>query len=322
MSERQKTVQSHNQHILHVKDSNERTATISKILNFSCVDGPGNRLVIFLQGCNYQCKSCHNPQTIDMCNHCGDCVETCPTGALKLVSIIENKQSKPAPNNPQKVKWDASLCSHCDNCLAVCPKQSSPKTQQYTVAEMLDVIRNNLFFISGITVTGGEATLQSGFIQGLFSAIKSSSNLQHLTCMIDSNGSLRTTSWAKLLPFTDGVMIDLKAWQEETHLWLTGRQHHRVLQSIELLAQHNKLYEVRLLHIPGKTDFDAEVDELASYLTQLPKDTRIKLNAFQHHGVTGEALTWETCQESDITYLANQLTERNVTNIVVPSVYL
>ncbi|MGF1876509.1 YjjW family glycine radical enzyme activase [Photobacterium frigidiphilum] len=308
MSERQKTVQSHNQHILHVKDSNERTATVSKILNFSCVDGPGNRLVIFLQGCNYHCKNCHNPQTIDMCNHCGDCVATCPTNALSFIF--------------SKVIWDASLCSHCDNCLAVCPKQSSPKTQQYTVIEMLDVIRSNLFFISGITVTGGEATLQLGFIQGLFSAIKSSSDLQHLTCMIDSNGSLRTTSWAKLLPFTDGVMIDLKAWQEETHLWLTGRQHHRVFQSIDLLAQHNKLYEVRLLHIPGQTDFDAEVDELASYLTQLPKDTRIKLNAFQHHGVTGEALTWETCQESDITHLANQLIERNVTNIVMPSVYL
>ncbi|MGF1886280.1 YjjW family glycine radical enzyme activase [Photobacterium profundum] len=318
MSERQKTLQSHNRRIPDAEDSiaatstatrlNVRTATVSKILNFSCVDGPGNRLVIFLQGCNYQCKSCHNPQTIDMCNHCGDCVETCPTNALTLIS--------------SKVIWEASLCSHCDNCLAVCPKQSSPKTQQYTVAEMLDVIRNNLFFISGITVTGGEATLQLGFIKGLFSAIKSSSDLQHLTCMIDSNGSLRTTSWAKLLPFTDGVMIDLKAWQEETHLWLTGRQHHRVFQSIELLVQHNKLYEVRLLHIPGKTDFDAEVDELASYLTQLPKDTRIKLNAFQHHGVTSEALTWETCQESDITHLANQLTERDVTNIVVPSVYL
>jgi pyruvate formate lyase activating enzyme len=318
MSERQKTLQSHNRHIPDVEDSiaatstatrlNVRTATVSKILNFSCVDGPGNRLVIFLQGCNYQCKSCHNPQTIDMCNHCGDCVATCPTNALALIS--------------SKVIWDASLCSHCDNCLAACPKQSSPKTQQYTVAEMLDVIRNNLFFISGITVTGGEATLQLGFIKDLFGAIKSSPDLQHLTCMIDSNGSLRTTSWTKLLPFTDGVMIDLKAWQEETHLWLTGRQHHRVFQSIELLAQHNKLYEVRLLHIPGKTDFDAEVDELASYLTQLPKHTRIKLNAFQHHGVTGEALTWETCQESDITHLANQLTERNVTNIVVPSVYL
>ncbi len=32
------------------------SATVSKILNYSCVDGPGNRMVLFLQGCNYRCK--------------------------------------------------------------------------------------------------------------------------------------------------------------------------------------------------------------------------------------------------------------------------
>lgn len=37
-------------------------ALINKIIPFSCVDGPGNRMVIFFQGCNFKCLYCHNPE--------------------------------------------------------------------------------------------------------------------------------------------------------------------------------------------------------------------------------------------------------------------
>jgi len=289
-----------------------KTASVSQIINFSCVDGPGSRLVVFLQGCNYNCKNCHNPHTIDMCDSCGDCIAHCPTQALSMVSI----------DVKDVIRWDSGLCSECDTCLAVCPKQSTPKTRDYSVAQMLEMIRKQAPFISGITVSGGEATLQLHFIINLFKSIKSSDELQHLSCMIDSNGSLNETGWQKLLPYIDGAMIDLKSWQQETHRYITGRDNHKVFRSLNLLSQHNKLYEVRLLQIPGVTDFESEIDALASFLTRLPSSTRIKLNAFQHHGVTGEALAWQTCPEDNIERLASQLTERGVKPLILPSVYI
>ncbi len=184
-----------------------------------------------------------------------------------------------------------TTCTECDACLTACNKQSTPKTQQLTVADTLILIRDNLFFINGITVTGGEATLQLPYIIALFKAIKSDPTLQHLSCMIDSNGSLSITGWQTVLPYLDGAMIDLKAWNNTTHRWLTARDNNRVLASINWLSQHQKLYEVRLLQIPGITDYEQYIDDIAAYLMTLDDSVRIKLNAFQHHGVTAANLS-------------------------------
>lgn len=233
----------------------DKQAIVSKILTFSCVDGPGNRLVIFLQGCNFDCITCHNPHTINHCDHCADCVAHCPTGALSL------EQSK--------VAWQPTSCIGCDKCIAICPHKSNPKMQRYSVEELLELINKHHLFLSGITISGGEATLQLGFIIALFKAIKATPQLAHLTCFIDSNGSLSAHGWEKLTPYIDGAMIDLKAWQATTHLWLTGRDNQRVIATMDQLATADKLHEVRLLYIPGKTDLMSEIEALASYLLNL-----------------------------------------------------
>ena len=78
------------------------------------------------------------------CNDCGDCIPHCPQQALSM-------------DDTGTVRWDADLCSQCDTCLSVCTFSASPKTLRYSVSELLDVVQDNTPFISGITLSGGEA---------------------------------------------------------------------------------------------------------------------------------------------------------------------
>ncbi len=288
-------------------DKGRRTATVSRWLPFSCVDGPGNRLVLFLQGCNFRCPGCHNPHTIGLCDHCGDCVPGCPSGALTLID--------------GRVRWQASLCTHCDRCLDACPRSASPKTHQMSVAEVLVLLRRYGPLLTGITVSGGEATTQLPFVTDLFTAIKAAPDLTHLSCLLDSNGSLGEAGWQRLLPVLDGAMIDLKGWRDSVHHALTGQGRERVLASLQLLARVGKLAELRLLHVPGRTDFidaDGKLEAgLVSFLQSLGP-VPIRLNGFRHHGVRGEALAWQEAAMDELDGLSNALKVKGFGPISLP----
>ena len=100
---------------------------INRILPFSYVDGPGNRTVVFFQGCNFKCIYCHNPETIRICTLCGICVKNCSSKALSITDGI--------------MSWDEKLCCSCDNCITVCPDNSDPRIAVLNVEQIIDKIK-------------------------------------------------------------------------------------------------------------------------------------------------------------------------------------
>ncbi|MDL2293144.1 YjjW family glycine radical enzyme activase [Ruminococcaceae bacterium OttesenSCG-928-D13] len=249
------------------------TAPVNKVIPLSTVDGPGARSAVFLQGCNIACAYCHNPETQRLCVNCGVCVPLCPAGAL---SFDEDK----------KVQWDPAKCVNCDRCIGACPHYASPKIRWMTAAGVMDTLAPNLPFIRGITVSGGECTLYPDFLRELFTLAKDAG----LTTLIDSNGMVPLASLPGLMAVTDGVMLDVKAWDPAVYKALTGAASNAaVKENLGTLAENGKLEELRVVVVPGCMDAEAVIAGIAQTLgPKLTARTRLKLIAFRPNGVRGE----------------------------------
>ena len=255
----------------------EASGLITDFIEFSAVDGPGNRFVVFTQGCNLDCVACHNPYTINPCIDCGDCVVSCPSGALSL-------------DIAGKVLWDADTCTGGDTCIDVCEYDSTPKARTLAVADVLTRLRPAAPFLTGVTVSGGEATQQAGFVRALFAAIKADPKLSRLTCFVDSNGDTDSGDWDNLADVMDAAMIDLKCLDDVIHRRITGSSNARVLDSIRLLASRRQLYEVRLLLLAGVNDADDLLAETGRWLASVDPRMRVKVIGYRHHGVRPSAI--------------------------------
>ena len=275
-------------------------ATVNKIIPFSSVDGPGNRTAVFLQGCNFDCKFCHNPETIHSCIHCGTCVPYCQPGALTIVD--------------GKVTYDITKCVLCDECFHHCPHGSSPRTRQMTAAEVMAEVKKNMPFIRGITVSGGECTLWRDFLVELLTLAKA----EGLGTLLDSNGTHDFAADPELMAVTDGVMLDVKAWTAEDHRTVTGMDNTMVLRNLRWLAENGKLPEVRTVVVPGLFDYERTIRETSSLLKELGcLDTRYKVICYRPMGVRQEYRTFESPSQELLERLAGIAESYGLTDVVI-----
>lgn len=272
---------------------------LNNVLPFSSVDGPGNRSVVFLQGCNLACVYCHNPYTIAVCTHCGDCVEPCPEDALHWVG--------------GKVTVDWSRCTRCAVCTDVCPVSSTPLAESVTSQELLDRLRRTAPFTSGVTISGGEATVQPKFLLEFTSALRADPDFIGKTVLIDSNGVTPREVWDRLAPTIDGVMLDLKAWTDEEHRRITGQGNEQVIASAHHLADLGLLTELRLVLVPGWNDASGSIEAMADWMA--PLGVPLKLIGVRHHGV--DAPTFPEAAAEDLEEAAAVFRAKGVTVRVV-----
>lgn len=245
-------------------------APVNRIIRFSNVDGPGNRMAIFFQGCNFDCLYCHNPETINLCNSCGSCLDICPTQSL-------------VKDTDGKVVWNKKTCINCDLCIKSCKNSSSPKVELSSVEDLLSEIKRVRPFIKGITVSGGECTLRYRFLTELFSQVKTL--YPELTCFVDTNGSLDLSEekYREFVDVTDYFMLDIKAWNESEHLELVNFENTNPIKNLHFLKEIKKLYEVRSVIVQNLNHNETMVEEVSKILTKT--DIRYKIIKYRSIGV-------------------------------------
>ena len=277
-------------------------AVVNKIIPFSSVDGPGNRTAVFFQGCNINCRYCHNPETRGMCQNCGVCVQQCPEKALE----------KSAEG---KIVYHSEKCVQCDTCIHVCPHDSSPRTAVMTPEEVYKKVRKQIPFIRGLTVSGGECMLRPDFLQELFKLAKKDG----LNTMIDSNGTIPFWEYPELLEVTDGVMLDIKAFKNEDHVKITDEKNEIVLKNAVYLAENKKLYEVRAVIVPDLYDTKTSIRQMGEFLAPYLEiqEFRIKLIAYRPMGVRERYAHYQVPGQAYLEELADILRTYGFRDIVI-----
>lgn len=204
-------------------------------------DGPGNRLVYHLQGCNMKCPWCSNPE------------------GMSKESIISQ---------------DQNLYFSC---------------KEYSINELIDEAkRSSLLFFDGggVTLTGGEVTLQLEAVKKLLSALKK----EDIHTAIETNGS--HPNLENLFGLVDFLIMDYKHYDEKKHKEITGITNKTIKENIIKALNNHSNVLIRIPVIKGFNDTKEDAVHFISFLKDHPTD-RVQFEFLPYHEYGKEK--WEKC---------------------------
>ncbi len=220
-------------------------------------DGPGNRLVYHLQGCNLRCPWCANPEGIAVDG---------------TIMTDKNTDGKYCKNNAfENDKLNRELCKKCDKpCTSVpasgirlsCKIQSTDEITDYILS-----CKPMFFDGGGVTFTGGEPTMQFDALKELLEKLKA----LNIGTAIESNGTHQ--SLPILFPLIDYLIIDCKHYDSVKHEKVCGPTLDRTVENIKSASLARKQLLVRVPLIGGFNSSEEDAEGFAALFSEICSDT-------------------------------------------------
>jgi len=132
----------------------------------------------------------------------------------------------------------------------------------------------------GFTLSGGEPLMQDRFVVRLLSAAKG----MGIHTALDTNGCLGERLSDEELAHIDLVLLDIKSWDRERHLHLTGKDVGPTLDFARRLAQQRKSIWLRYVLVPGLTDDHDDIKQIAGFAAGLGNVERVDVLPFHQMG--------------------------------------
>lgn len=132
--------------------------------------------------------------------------------------------------------------------------------------------RHGLKIMSGgFTLSGGEPLMQDRFVVRLLTAAKG----MGVHTALDTNGYLGERLSDEELEQIDIVLLDIKTWGQENHRHLTGKDPGPTLDFARRLAQRRKTIWLRYVLVPGLTDDENDIRQIAEFAAGLGNVERV-----------------------------------------------
>ena len=129
---------------------------------------------------------------------------------------------------------------------------------------MKKILRCRAYFgrEGGVTVSGGEALLQSEFVSELFRACR----FHGINTALDTSGCITDGKAMRVLDFTDLCLLDIKFDDEHAYKQYTGGSFEKTVGFLELLEAMNIPTWIRRVIVPVVNDASASAAALGALL--------------------------------------------------------